>query len=345
MSGFFVKFNTTIMDAVNKLGDTYQAQYATGIMSLMVGSVTLYIMWVGYSALAGKRQTPVPDLVWDLARFAMIITFITNAGGYLTATTQALQGLKDGFTGGTSVWATLDQLWGSTQKLAETVFKLDKSDYVPVAGGLGMMLVWAGSIALMFTSAVVFLTADLTMTFMLITAPIFIFCLMFGFLRSMFNNWLQLIFSSILTVLFASLVIRLAIDFQLEISGQVTQVQLSSESNIVTMGAMGAVAGLLSAVLVTIAAGFAQKLAGAGAEGAVQGLAMAGVMNSGKVATKAAKPIAQGAERGGKAVAGAADKVGEAAYSAMNSPTKIRAKAAVEAMKAYTASQSKIVSK
>ncbi|WP_269140740.1 hypothetical protein [Salmonella enterica] len=31
--------------------------------------------------------------------------FITNADGYLTAATDALQGMKDGFSGGVSVWA------------------------------------------------------------------------------------------------------------------------------------------------------------------------------------------------------------------------------------------------
>lgn len=341
MAGFFVKFNTTIMDAINKLGDTYQAQYATGIMSLMVGSVTIYIMWVGYSALAGKRQTPVPDLVWDLARFAMITVFITNAGGYLTALTSALEGLKEGFTGGTTVWATLDTLWESTQKLATKVYEQDNSTYVPLEGGIGLFLVWAGSIILMLFSSVVFLTADLTMKFMLITAPIFIFCLMFGFLRSMFNNWLQLIFSSILTVLFASLVIRLGVDFQADILNQINS---SVESNnIVTMGAMGGVVGVLAAMLVTIAAGFAQKLAGAGAEGAVQGLAMAGIM-------KAAKPIGKAAAKGaGKAAEAAGNglaSIGDKAASNLNgSPTgnatKDRAKAAVEAMKVYAASQNK----
>lgn len=338
MAGFFVKFNTTIMDAINKIGETYQAQYASGVMSLIVGSVTLYILWVGYSTLAGKRQTPIPDLVWDLARFAIITAFITNAGGYLTALTAALEGLKDGFSGGTSVWATLDQLWESTQKLATKVYEQDNSTYVPLEGGIGLFLVWGGSLVLMIFSSVVFLTADLTMKFMLITAPIFIFCLMFGFLRSMFNNWLKLIFSSILTVLFASLVIRLGVEFQADI---LNQIDSSVESNnIVTMGAMGGLVGVLAAMLVTIAAGFAQKLAGAGAEGAIQGMAMAGIM---KAAKPAGKAIANGTGKAAEAATGAAVKGGEAAYNAYNSTANVRAKAAVEAMKTYSASQSKIV--
>lgn len=343
MAGFFVKFNTTVMDAINKLGDTYQAQYATGIMSLMVGSITLYIMYMGYATIAGKKQTPVHDLVWDLARFAIITAFITNAGGYLTSVTQGLEGLKDGFTGGTSVWATLDTLWESTQKLGDLIYGQDNSTYVKAEGGLGLLLVWGGSITLMVTSAVVFLTADLTMKFMLITAPIFLFCLMFGFLRPMFNNWLQLIFSSILTVLFASLVINLAVDFQADILAQIgTSVD---NSNIVTMGAMGCVVGVLAAILVTIAAGFAAKLAGAGAEGAIQGMAMAGIMKGAKMGAKSIKAGGQAAGAAAGAAGSLAAKGGEAVYSAMNNPAAASAKAAVTAMKAYNSSQSKIVSK
>ncbi|MBX9493052.1 type IV secretion system protein [Yersinia enterocolitica] len=339
-TGFFVKFNNTIMDAINKMGDTYQAEYATGIMSLMVGSITLYILYVGYSTLAGKTTTPVPDLVWNLARFAIITAFISNAGGYLTSLSEGVQGLKDGFSGGTSVWATLDTLWAGTQDLATDVFQRDDS-WVPVLGWLGMLCIWGGSIVLMITSAVVFLTADLTMKFMLITAPIFLFCLMFGFLRPMFNNWLQLIFSSILTVLFASMIINLAVDFQIDIADQLRAGV--DDGNLMTMGAMGGVAGLLAAVLVTLAAGFASKLAGAGAEGAIQGMAMAGIM-------KAAKPIAKAAAKGAGKAAGAAGKalgsIGDKAASNLQgaapvNPAAARAKAAVESMKAYTASQSR----
>lgn len=328
MAGFFVKFNTTIMDAINKLGDTYQAQYATGVMSLMVGGVTVYILWVGYSTLAGKQQTPVPDLVWNLARFAIIISFITNAGGYLTSLSEALEGIKEGFSGGTSVWATLDTLWQSTQTLGDLIYKQDQSTYVPLEGGIGLGLVWAGSIALMLISSVVFLTADMTMKFMIITAPIFIGCLMFGWLRPMFNNWLTLIFSSILTVLFASLVINLAVDFQGDILAQVgAQVD---DKNIVTMGAMGGVVGVLAAMLVMVAAGFAAKLAGAGAEGAVQGMAMAGLRFSAKKGANTAGRIGNGAKN-------TADRLESPTPGKSQSQTtnaKASAKAAVEKMKA-----------
>ena len=132
MAGFFVKFNTTVMDALNTLGATYQAQYATGVMSMMMGGVTIYVLWFGYATLAGKQQTPIPDLVWNLAKVAIITAFVTNAGGYLTSLSSALEGIKDGFAGGVSVWATLDKLWESTQVLATKIYEQDTSTDVPL---------------------------------------------------------------------------------------------------------------------------------------------------------------------------------------------------------------------
>lgn len=271
------------MDSVQKISDSYQSQFASDIMTLASASVTLYVLWKGYQTLAGKTQTPLPDLAWDLAKFAIIITFVTNAGGYLTSATTAMEGLKDGMSGGVSVWHTLDNLWSSTQNLSEKIYQKD-TDYVPLAGAFGMALVWAGSIILMAVSTVVYLAADVTMKLLIITAPIFIFCLMFGFLRQMFNNWLQLNFSSILTVLFASLVIRIGMDYQGEILQQVSNA--APDSNVVTAGAMGFMAGLLSALLVLLARMFATQLAGAGVDGAVQGMAMMGLGVAGAAASK-----------------------------------------------------------
>lgn len=281
MAGFFVKYNNELMAKLEEIGNTYQSQFASDIMTLATASITLYVMWKGYQTLAGKTQTPLPDLAWDLTKFAIIITFITNGGGYLTAATEALKGLKEGFSGGVSVWQTLDNLWASTQLLAEKIYQKD-TDYIPLAGAIGACGVWIGSILLMGFSTLVFISADVVMTLMIIVAPIFIFCLMFGFLRQMFNNWLQTIFSSILTVLFASLVIKFCMDVQGEML--TTMSNMAGRSNVFTVGAMGLMAGVISSILVVLASKIAMSLAGAGVDGAVQGMAAIGVGASGKAA-------------------------------------------------------------
>ncbi|MCZ5673044.1 type IV secretion system protein, partial [Escherichia coli] len=76
------------------------------MFSLLSAGISVYILLVGYQILAGKRQTPLHDLVWDLSKFAIILTFVSNADGYLTAAMDAIKSMKDGFLG-KPVWATL----------------------------------------------------------------------------------------------------------------------------------------------------------------------------------------------------------------------------------------------
>ncbi|MEO9373773.1 hypothetical protein ABI428_39070, partial [Pseudomonas aeruginosa] len=57
-------------------------------------------------------------------------------------------------------------------------------------------------------------------------------------------------------------------------------------SNVMTVSAMGFLAGLLGALLVLIAKSFAVQLAGAGVEGAVQGAAMMGLGAAGMATGK-----------------------------------------------------------
>ncbi|EBY8802428.1 TriE protein, partial [Salmonella enterica subsp. enterica serovar Virchow] len=52
--GFFVKYNSTVMDSVDKISSSYQTQFANDIMSLATVSVTLYVLWKGYQILASK---------------------------------------------------------------------------------------------------------------------------------------------------------------------------------------------------------------------------------------------------------------------------------------------------
>ena len=83
----------------------------------------------------------------------------------------------------------------------------------------------------------------------------------------MFNNWLQAIFANILTILFASMVLDVALLFEGEMLNQI-QTQ-ANKSNLLTMGAMGLVTGLMASALILIAAGMAKQLAGSGVEGVV----------------------------------------------------------------------------
>jgi type IV secretion system protein VirB6 len=327
--GIFTGLDTAMTKGFDSVLQGQMALYSTLMAGLVTGSVTLYIFWRAYQTLAGKLKTPVEDILWDLARMGIILAFVTNASGYLDATVAAIDGLKNGFTGSSSVWALMDTVWAKAQDIGQTLYIHDDSTYVKLNGGFAEFLVWAGTIVTLMIATVVNLGAEITLKLMSVTAPIFIFCLMYGWLRPMFNNWLQTIFSAILTVLFSALSVRLAIDY---LNGRLAVATSGADANnIVTLGAECCLAGIGAGFVIWLSAKIASSLAGAGVQGAMQGAAKAFGSQVTRSGTKGLQ------QTGGKAADGLGATGSKAADNLTSTPKldpHAASRAAVEKMKA-----------
>ncbi|EPA9649377.1 type IV secretion system protein, partial [Escherichia coli] len=202
--GIFVGMDKNIMDGLNAVLEGQSSTYGTMISVIIVSSFTLFILYRGYQTLAGKLRTPVEDVAWDVGRMLLITTFALNRDGWLDMAVAAIQGLKDGVSGDDNVWALLDTVWEKAQTLGQTLFSMDTSTYVKLNGGFAEVLVWGGAIVLLLAATFVNLLAEITILLMTTTAPLFIFCLLYGFLKPMFDNWLKTIFAAILTIMFSA---------------------------------------------------------------------------------------------------------------------------------------------
>ncbi len=65
--------------------------------------------------------------------------FIKNSGGWLSASTDAIYGLRDTLAGG-DPWKWMDQLWVKTSQVAAHIMSKDTSTYVKVMGELAHFL-------------------------------------------------------------------------------------------------------------------------------------------------------------------------------------------------------------
>ncbi len=265
--------------------------YSAMMLGLAATSATLYIMWRGYQSTAGKLSAPMEDVMWDIIRMAIILSFVANVSGYLDGVIDAINGLKDGFSGNDNIWQLLDSLWDKAKVLGKTLHDMDNSTYIKDEGITAQFYVWLGIFVLMTITAFVAMIAEVMVLLLSITAPVFIFCLMYGFLRPMFNNWLQNIFAAILTVLFSALSLRVVVNYlnsRLDIA-----TQISAQSNIVELGAQVCLAGVCAAIMVYLSAKLAGALAGAGATVSMQGLSAVGIgaaaFGAGKLAAGAGK--------------------------------------------------------
>ncbi|EOI3591737.1 type IV secretion system protein [Proteus mirabilis] len=273
-SDFFQAAYQIIWDMLNKTVANKVAEYSQIATDLTGYGISIYILWFAFSTVANKHKTPVPDFIWNLTRFTIILMFIKNSGGWLDASTEAIYGLRDTLAGG-DPWKWMDQLWVKTSQVAAHIMSKDTSTYVKVDGGLGAFFTYIGGLIALLCCSFVFFAAEITLLLLTTTAPLFIMCLMFGFLRQMFNNWLQLIFSSLLIVMFGSLALRAGMSF-LNIILSVS-VEKAADANLMQLGAMSLAAGIFMAFVIILAKNFATQIAAAGVDGAIQGMAMMGV--------------------------------------------------------------------
>ncbi|HFP9448432.1 TPA: type IV secretion system protein [Raoultella ornithinolytica] len=294
--GVFIGVEKHLTGGVTDATKGLMMSYSSMMMGLAATSATLYIMWRGYQTLAGKLSTPMEDVMWDIMRMAIILSFVANVSGYLDGVIDAINGLKEGFSGGDNIWQMLDTLWDKAKVLGKTLHDMDNSTYIKDEGMTAQFYVWLGMFVLMIVTAFVSMISEVMVLLLSITAPVFIFCLMYGFLRPMFNNWLQNVFAAILTVLFSALSLRIVVNYlnsRLDIA-----TQISAQSNIVELGAQVCLAGVCAAILVYLSAKLAGALAGASATVSMQGLAAVGIgaaaYGAGKQTTRAALASLQG---------------------------------------------------
>lgn len=309
--GVFTGMNNAIMDGLNTALAGQTSIYSTMINAITISSFTAFIMWRGYQTLGGKLQQPIEEVVWDTARMLLIMMFVLNRGGWLDVTISAINGLKDGLSGSDNVWQVLDTLWAKSQELGSRLYEMDDSQYVPLEGAIAEFLVWAGTIFILIIATIVNELAEITILLISTTAPIFIFCLLYGFLKPMFDNWFKTIITAILTIMFSALFLRIVINYISAILESASKV--AAESNMVTIAAQVLLASVGSGVLIWFSAKIAQALGGAAVQATMQAISKAGLSTAasagvaaGGAAIKAVTPHVVAAGKDAMKAAGAA---------------------------------------
>ncbi|UYA59683.1 Inner membrane protein of type IV secretion of T-DNA complex, VirB6 [Pectobacterium sp. F1-1] len=337
--GMFVGMNNTITDGLHAVLRGQTSVYGDMVSVIAVSSFTLFVTYRGYQTLVGKLQTPVEGVIWDVGRMLLIMTFVLNLDGWLDLAISAINGLTDGVSGDDNVWVLLDTVWAKAQTIGQKLYQQDDSTYVKLNGGIAQLLVWGGAIVTLLFGSAVNLLAGIIIVLMTTTAPLFIFCLLYGFLIPMFNNWLKIIFTVILTIMFSALSIRIVINY---LNGLLDKaVSFADSANIITLGVQCCVAGIISGVIIWFSAKIANALGGVAVQVALQGATMSGLRGLAKPSSDAAKSVmkasatgARLAEKGSVSAANAAGTLIAAGTSKALSAWQKRA-ASIDSMKRF----------
>ncbi|WP_233143759.1 type IV secretion system protein, partial [Aggregatibacter actinomycetemcomitans] len=243
------------------------SNFANSLFTIIGVTLTIYFLGKGFAVISGKIEAPATALIYDFATKMIIVAFMMNYGGYLDNSLAIIDDLKTSLTGftGNGIAGLMDDQLELGSDIAGQLFDLDKSKYVPLEGGIASFLAWIGVAVSLFVPFIIFITTTITLKLLTVTAPIFIFCLLYNFLRNTFNQWLQLILANILTVVFIGISLRMGMSFfGKNISGLITQ---AKEFNLILIGFYVLLFGLFMGYLAYLSLNYASQLASVSVEG------------------------------------------------------------------------------
>lgn len=199
MSGVFTYIDNAVSSVLTEAVKITQTNLSNSISNILTISVIMYIMVYGYMILADKIQSPFKSIVWKLTSFAIIIAFVQNAGGVLTLAGQAVEELSTIGSGGEAGVGFLDDQYNRMAKLADTM-----SEQASMGTGWAVnILVLLAYVLMAVPIFSILIIAKFTMFFLLGIAPLFVFCLMWGWLKDSFSQYLTALISNALIVIVA----------------------------------------------------------------------------------------------------------------------------------------------
>ncbi|MCZ8812488.1 type IV secretion system protein [Escherichia albertii] len=272
-SDFFQNIHETLINVLGRALSGKLAEYSGIAYQLGKYGITIYVLWYAFTVVMGKQKSPVHDFIWNLSRFWIIILFVKNIDGFLSAAIDAIDGMKITLAGG-DPWLWMDQLWVKTLQVSTIIYGNDK-DTIALAGGIGALFTYIGGLLAMLACGMVFLMAEVTIKALTVTAPLFIMLVAFGFLRQMFNGWFGLIFNALLVYLFGGL----AVSAGMSVLNTTLSVALvtTTKQNLIATGATACAAGIFMAFMLWMAKHYASQIAGVGVQGALEGAAAMGL--------------------------------------------------------------------
>jgi len=186
MDGAFSRIDKFIDANMDNITNIISSYFASDLNVLLSSSLALYIVFYGYMVLAGKVQAPIEDLIWNLARFALLITFMNNGDGWLDLTKEAIKGLSSIGTGSTGL-GFIDDQFKEVGKIATKVGE----DAPYIIDGILQLIIWAGFLLSAVPAVLLILANKISMYILLAFLPLFIFCLMWGWLKESFNQYMS----------------------------------------------------------------------------------------------------------------------------------------------------------
>ncbi|MBN6078475.1 type IV secretion system protein [Aggregatibacter actinomycetemcomitans] len=207
----FAEIGESINEVINKSIGEVRDGYISDIILLAKVSITLYLTIYGYAVLSGKRSPSIGEFLWDCARFAIILTFLEKGSDYLKLVDEAVDGLKGFFAGGENTYSLIDKKLSAISDIITDIWaKADgiEGTFKAFLNVIGMLPLLIGFVSC--GSLIIY--SEIIVKILLAVFPIFLFCLMWGFLKDTFSAWLNAVLGNAFVILFVAVILDVSIE-------------------------------------------------------------------------------------------------------------------------------------
>lgn len=248
------------------------------IQTAIVAIVGLMITYKGYQTLMGQSQQPIKELTWDISKKLFIMLFVLNTNGWLTQANELCNAFYDWAGGGKDMYSKLDGATNayiaSMRELLSAIKGIDGVIQFVILGVANTVALGFGIFAFAFTIFI----SQLTNSLLVFILPLALFCLMWQQTRRVFEQWLSLFISNLITLIIYTKVAGTFLDM---FTAQMSVNKVGSRCIVDGLTILGE--AFIMVVIVKMATSLAQGMAGASLEaaGAGIGVGMAGATGAG----------------------------------------------------------------
>lgn len=186
------------------------------ILSTFVGiTITIQVMIKAYQVMAGKSDSPTQELIWDMTIKMLLISIALNLNGFLDTIKLSMEELHNLMSGNKNLYAVLDEKLNSTLNLISSIWNkyniLDSSSSI-FATGLAIILVFASFLLGIVPSFLIIITTDITLKLLMLIAPIIIFARAYSWGKQVFDQWISIFVTNLLTIFIVGTLLNLFIE-------------------------------------------------------------------------------------------------------------------------------------
>lgn len=206
VTGFITNFNSQFPSAVIGV--------VNALRVLIIGYLTFWILYNGFQILWGRNNKSIKDFMWEAFLKGIFIILCFNGGGFLELTKEATIGLKDFAAGGvhkTNLFYTLQACYSNISTLTLIILKNGKLFSLldnPLTTFFSVVFIWVALLIAIIPTIIIYVSNLVSFFILLAIMPLAFYFLIFGALKDIFRQWLEMIISNLLTILIFSVLVN-----------------------------------------------------------------------------------------------------------------------------------------